>query len=140
MSLNKSIVMATKYFAEKVLDVRLKTQDERVSGGAYCASIDVIGSPNYIMSVYIGEQSLKKMSELFLFIDDPDDETKQDLVCEIANVIVGRAKVEASEKLGYKFDISTPKYIGSDVKVPEHDMEINFGFEDEVFTIIGKKA
>ncbi|MCV6608015.1 MAG: chemotaxis protein CheX [Campylobacterales bacterium] len=139
MALSKSIVVATEYFAKNVLMTELSVTDSRVGDGVYCSSIDVIGSENYTFFIYICNKSLTKMSSLFLYVDEPDETTKRDLVCEIANVIVGRAKVEASEKFDYKFDISTPKFIGTDEKVPSHELELNFLFEGETFTVIGKK-
>ncbi len=138
-ALSESIIIATEYFAKNVLGVELTVADRKVGDGVYCASIDVLGDMKYRVYVYICDKNLTKMSSLFLCVDDPDEETKIDLVCEIANVIVGRAKVEASEKFQYKFDISTPTFVGKDEAVPTHDLELNFLFEGQTFTIIGKK-
>lgn len=140
MSLNESIIMATRHFGEKVLDTEINVVKEEPFGNMYCASIDVIGEVNYNVFVCIDDKSLQKMSSVFLFVDEPDEDTKYDLVCEIANIIVGRAKVEASEKLEYKFDISTPEFIGVNQETPSGEIKINFSFKDGEFVVIAKRV
>lgn len=139
MALKKSIILATEYFVHNVLMSDLNVYEGKVEEEAYASSIKINGDENYDIQVYIGEKSLKKMSSLFLYNDEPDEEILIDLVNEIANVIVGRAKVEASEKLDLKFDISTPQYLGDKEEIPNNDFEINFSFEDEVFAVVGHK-
>ncbi len=62
-------------------------------------------------TVWVQRQTLKKVSEILLFDDDPDEETLKDLTSELANFIVGHAKMLASDK-SLKCKIETPKFAG----------------------------
>ncbi len=61
--------------------------------------------------LWVQEPTLKKVSEILLFEKNPDDETLKDLVSELANFIVGHAKMIASDK-GLKCSIETPVFEG----------------------------
>ncbi len=139
MALKKAIILATEHFVHNTLDVDLNVYEGKVEEDAYASCISITGDENYDITIFIGKKSLEKMSTLFLFIEDPDEETRRDLVNEIANVVVGRAKVEASAKLGLHFDISTPEFLGNNKSIPDNDFEINFSFENEVFAVVGQK-
>lgn len=77
------------------------------------------------------------MAYLFLFEEEPTDEILCDLIKEIANLIVGKAKVVASEN-GLCVDITTPNFICEDAQAIQNDIEINFMFEGEIFSIAAK--
>lgn len=135
--LKKSLIEATHFFAKDVLASEISLFESCPMGSFYAAQIGVMGDINYNITVYINKESLSKMAYLFLFEEDPDDETLKDLIKEISNLIVGKAKVVAAAE-GLNFDISTPDFISDNTSVDENDMEINFMFEDQIFSIAAK--
>ena len=135
--LKESLIEATKFFAKDVLDSEVTLFESCPIDSFYAAKIAISGDANYQIAVYINKQSLAKMAYLFLFEEDPDDATLTDLIKEITNLIVGKAKVIAAAS-GLSFDISTPDFISDNTTVSENDMEINFMFEDQVFSIAAK--
>lgn len=135
--LKKSLIEATHFFAKDVLSSEISLFESCPMGSFYAAKIGVTGDVNYNITVYINKESLSKMAYLFLFEEDPDDETLKDLIKEISNLIVGKAKVVAAAE-GLNFDISTPDFISDNTGVDDNDMEINFMFEDQIFSIAAK--
>ena len=136
--LKEVLIESTEYFTKNVLDKTVTLYESCSLEPAYASSIDIHGDENYTITVFVREKSLKAMAFLFLFDDAPTDEVLQDLINEIANIVVGRAKVTASEKHQVKFDITTPTYQGADQRPGENDFEITFLFEEELMTITGK--
>jgi CheY-specific phosphatase CheX len=106
-------------------------------GSFYVAGIDINGDANHTVNLYIKRKTLEKMAYLFLFDETPDETVLTDLIQEIANLIVGKAKVVAAEK-GLNFNISTPTFLSDNAQVSENDLEINFMFDDEIFSIAAK--
>lgn len=135
--LKESLIDATKFFAKDVLNTEVSLFESCPMDSFYAAKIAINGDANYHVTVYINRESLSKMAYLFLFEEDPDDATLTDLIKEITNLIVGKAKVIAAAG-GLNFDISTPDFISDSTTVGENDMEINFMFEDQVFSIAAK--
>jgi len=136
--LKETLIESTHFFAKEVLDTEVELYESCSLLPGYAANITIEGDENLTISIHILPKSLKKMAYLFLFEENPDEEILQDLICEITNLIVGRAKVYAAERHKLHFNISTPNYLGQDVIIKQNDFEINFTFEDEVFSIIGK--
>ena len=64
-----------------------------------------------VASVWIQRATLEKIAALLLFEEDPDEATLEDLAAEVANFIVGHAKMEASEK-GLACSMGTPGFEG----------------------------
>lgn len=135
--LKKSLIEATHFFAKDVLNSEVSLFESCPTDSFYAAQIDINGDANQTISVYINHNSLAKMAYLFLFEEDPTHDVLEDLIKEIANLIVGKAKVVAAD-LGLHFDISTPRFLSSDTKVDASDMEINFIFEGDIFSIAAK--
>lgn len=135
MALQSALIEATQFFTRDVLATEVELFDTCPLTKAWVASIDITGDENGQVAVHIPEKSLRKMAVLFLFEEDPSHETLSDLIGEIANLIVGRAKVTAQAK-GVGFDISTPNFHGHEKSVTTGaDRHINFLFEEEVFSI-----
>ena len=138
--LENALTEATKFFVNDVLGSNADIFESCVLGHAWAASITTKGDKECKITVYIADKSLTKMAFLFLYDENPDIETKTDLIKEIANLIVGKAKVLASEH-NMSFDISTPTFEGDKERVCEKaDKSINFLFEEEVFSITAHKA
>ncbi len=64
-----------------------------------------------IATIWLQRHTLKKVSEILLFETDPDEDTLKDLTSELANFIVGHAKMLASDK-NMKCKIETPEFVG----------------------------
>ena len=135
MALQKALIEATQFFTKDVLDSEVELFDSCPLGTAWVASITISGDENAEVTVHIPEKSLRQMAMLFLCEDAPSHEVLSDLIGEIANLIVGRAKVTAAAN-GVNFDISTPRFHGNEEPVlAGGDPHINFLFEEEVFSI-----
>lgn len=69
------------------------------------------GTKDFDAEVWIDEPMLKEMASILLFDEDPDPETLEDLTSELANFIVGHAKMVASDRdLPYR--MQTPVFTG----------------------------
>ena len=78
----------------------------------YTASIPFSdGTTDFEAEVWIDEPALKEMANILLFEENPDPETLEDLTSEVANFIVGHAKMVASDRnLPYRME--TPVFTG----------------------------
>lgn len=99
---------------EKSVNLKLENSIIPLKRG-YAVSIDMIDDKNKDLkiSTYIvfNKVFLKIMCEKFLCEEDPDEDAITDMAKELANLIIGHAKVIAQN---YKttFNISTPTYLG----------------------------
>ncbi len=64
-----------------------------------------------VATVWVQKPTLKKVSRILLFENDPDEETLEDLAAELANFIVGHAKMLASDR-NLPCRIETPEFAG----------------------------
>ena len=131
------IVEATKIFAKDVLDTKVFLEEDKIIENTECVSkIEINGEHNYQIYVAISKKSLKKMAHIFLLEEEPTKPIIQDLLKEISNIIIGRAKVILQEKYNINSTISTPEFINNykfnDEKV------VSFTFEGDVFSIFIK--
>ena len=77
------------------------------------ASIEIVENKK-THTVYVGvpKKLLQDVCEIFLFEDESDDATLQDMLLEMTNMIVGSAKVLAQEENNTKvFNIKTPLFL-----------------------------
>jgi chemotaxis protein CheY-P-specific phosphatase CheC len=100
----------------------------------YVAKISINGDENMDIFVVVPEKKLDYIAELWF--GDSDDYDKEDLTKEIANQIVGNAKIIASKK-GINFDISTPEYLG-EYKNIKYDNILKYKFKNRCFYILMK--
>jgi len=100
----------------------------------YVAKISISGDKNYDIYVVIPKIKLEYISELW-FGDKNDYDTK-DLVKEIANLIIGNAKVIAENK-GINFNISTPEFLGEYENI-DYDDILKFKFHNRCFYVLFK--
>jgi chemotaxis protein CheY-P-specific phosphatase CheC len=100
----------------------------------YVAKISINGDENMDISVVVPEKKLDYIAELWF--GDKEDYDKEDLTKEIANQIVGNAKIIASKK-GINFDISTPEYLG-EYKNIKYDNILKYKFKNRCFYILMK--
>lgn len=99
----------------------------------FVSKIEISGDENYEIFIVIPKRKLDYVSE-YLFGDKNYDVA--DLTNEIANMIVGNAKVIAAEK-GMNFDISTPQFIGEFEKMKYDDI-LKFKYKGVCFYILFK--
>jgi CheY-specific phosphatase CheX len=77
------------------------------------ASIEIVENDK-VHTVYLGvsKELLQSICKVFLFEDESDDETLEDMLLETTNMIVGSAKVLAQETSNAKvFNIKTPVFL-----------------------------
>jgi len=79
---------------------------------AYTATIPYkSNSKDRIATIWVQKPTLKKLSNILLFEENPDEDTLEDLTRELANFIVGHAKMLAHNQ-DLDYDIKTPKFAG----------------------------
>lgn len=100
----------------------------------FVAKISINGDLNYDIFVVLPESKLKYIANLW-FGDDNFD--VDDLTKEISNLIVGNAKVVASNK-GISFDISTPEFLGEYNNI-DYDDILKYKFKNRCFYIAFKE-
>jgi len=99
------------------------------------SKISIKGDKNFDVFVIIPEIKLNYIANLWF--GDSDDYDKEDLSKEIANLIVGNAKVIAQKK-GVDFEISTPLFLGEYKKI-DYDDILKFKFKNECFFVMFKE-
>ena len=84
----------------------------RPAGTGYIAQIPFDdGETAYIARLWIRPATLKKIAKILLEESDPDESTLRDLAAEVANFVVGHAKMIASDRdLPYR--MGTPRFDG----------------------------
>lgn len=94
------------------LGIKLSSCRSFPKQSGYTAKIDFqSGKKRATATVWVQKHTLKKVSEVLLFEENPDEETLKDLTSELANFIVGYAKMAASD-CNMEFKIGTPRYAG----------------------------
>ena len=105
---------AVKNFFHETLSVRCETYGKFPPLKVYSAIITLRDeSTKYSFSLCMNDKTIKQISSILLYEDQPDEEVKTDLICECANLIVGSAEVaieEASD--GKLLQLSPPEYQG----------------------------
>jgi len=96
--MRKYIEQATKQFFHETLAVRCEKYDKFPLLGIYSALITISEiDKKHHFSLCMSEETLLLVSEILLCEENPDEETKVDLISECANLIVGAAKVAIEE-------------------------------------------
>ncbi len=68
-------------------------------------------SRHYEASIWVDPPLIENLSRILLEDEDPDEQTREDLTSELANFIVGHAKMLASDR-AMPCSISTPRFTG----------------------------
>ena len=101
----------------------------------FVSKITIKGDENYDIFIVVPKEKLDYIAELWF--GDKNDYDIEDLTKEIANLIVGNAKVIAENK-GVNFDISTPEFIGEYENI-DYDDILKFKFKNKCFYVIFKE-
>jgi CheY-specific phosphatase CheX len=99
----------------------------------YYSSIDFIDD-NTIIKVYFGfkKDTLVDMIEAYMFEENPDDELLKDFSAEMANLIVGKAKVFAQQD-SKVVDIAIPKILEN---LPQNiELKLDYSYKNSCFSI-----
>ena len=129
--MEKFFVKAAENFA-KSIGAEINHCENEVKEG-FISEIDIRGDENIDIFLVLPKDVLDSVSELLF--GDTDYEI-EDLSKEIANLIVGNAKVLASEE-NIHFDINTPKFHESiDV---DYDKKIDLSIKGKCFSILFKE-
>jgi len=99
------------------------------------SKISTTGDKNCDVFVVVPQMKLDYIAELWF--GDSSDYDKDDLCKEIANLIVGNAKVIA-ENQGVNFEISTPEFMGEYDKI-DYDTILKFKFKHRCFFVMFKE-
>ena len=77
------------------------------------ASIEIVqNEKSHTVYVAITKELVQNICEIFLFEDESDEDTLQDMLLETTNMIVGSAKVLAQDEVDIKgFNIKTPLFL-----------------------------
>lgn len=90
----------------------------------YCSEISIYKNEKKLDVIFFfNKNTICLISDILLFDSNPDKESRFDLLKEVANLIVGKAKSlieEIDEDSIYK--ISTPRYIGKVRNIREYNL------------------
>jgi len=73
-----------------------------------------------VATIWVQKATLKKLCSLLIFEDNPDEATMEDMTKELANLIVGHAKMLAHNQ-NLEFDIKLPRFTG--IRKPNPKLE-----------------
>lgn len=107
------IIHAAENFCQHQLQLPHKLSEEDSKKRTFFAYIDIESQNNETYRVYIGcdEPLIQTITETFVGEDSSDDQTLIDMLLETTNMIVGSAKVLASEIYETSMNIMTPFYV-----------------------------
>ena len=117
----KDIITAAENFCIHQIREGYSLCDENNKKRTLIAYIDIQRDDSKKFRVYIApdEGFAQRVSKLYLEEDESDEETLKDMTLELANLIVGSAKVIAEEANINPFTISTPNF----EKIGDFDFE-----------------
>lgn len=79
------------------------------------AYIDIESNTTHRVYLSCDEIMMRQICDIFLMEEDADEATMQDMILETANMIIGSAKVIASEEDDVHFNIATPFFEAIDI-------------------------
>lgn len=87
------------------------------------------GTRDYIARVWVEKPALEKMARVLLMEENPDETTLEDLTAELANFIVGHAKMVASDR-DLPYEMQTPSFTGMQ-SIEKSEPTLLFGLDDD---------
>ena len=116
------IKQAVNNFMESIEAKAKEIKDVPKEG--YVAKISIYGDENYDTYLIVPDEKLLHLANYYF--NDEKYDTK-DMTSEIANQIIGNAKIIATKK-NVNFDISVPEFLGKFDKNIEYDDILAFKF------------
>lgn len=126
---------AYKQSFKNTFEIDLLESEEGIFEG-YVSSIKAIknGIEEEIFFIF-SKEMLLCVSGILLMDHNPDENTLGDLCKELANIVVGVAKVVASD-MGIDFHISTPTFLGITSVQPHDRLSLSYIHEGATCTTI----
>lgn len=110
--MNNLLNISMHHVFENEFGLKLQSCNNRPNHAAFTATIPYKSNQKEkIATIWVQKPTLKKLSNILLFEEDPDEDTLEDLTKELANFIVGHAKMIAHNQ-DLDYDIETPKFAG----------------------------
>jgi|GEM_PF-1778044 len=132
--------------------IELKPQPfkaELLKGISFVSTIELKSAKdkeNNVFTLVLSEALLKEVCSVLLFEDEPDAETMQDMGTEVANQVVGNAKVLIESVKQESLNLSIPK-IEKDIKLEDvlaktDAVKIMFKFNnnDKIWFLMSKET
>ena len=111
----KSLHSSVEEMLIKQFEFTLKQIEPLNDTEFYHSNIDIILlDQNKTIHLFYNKEFLESMNEKITYDENPTEDMLIDLSTELANLLVGRAKVISAEK-NVLFSIKTPFYIGKDI-------------------------
>jgi len=124
---------AVKNFMDSI-EAKADECNEALESG-YVSKISISGDENYDIYIIVPHEKLSYIANYYFGDDEFDAE---DLTKEIANQIIGNAKIIAAKK-EISFDISVPEFLGEFDGNIDYDDILSFRFNgDKCFYILFK--
>jgi L-lactate utilization protein LutB len=125
---------AVKNFMDSI-EAKADECNEEVKDG-FVSKIPIRGDENYDIYIVVPHEKLTYIANYYFGEDNFDTE---DLTKEIANQIIGNAKIIAQKK-NVSFDIGVPEYLGKFDKNIKYDDILSFRFNgNKCFYILFKE-
>lgn len=137
----KAIDKATKSFCEDIVGLELKTA-KSMGKNFYGAAIALYEEDKEIQwYLLFKKDTLNQFAKALLFEDDLNEDDLDDLLKEVANMIVGSAKVLLEKDVKYNLKLSTPDFLGHirDAKILRLEEFLLYKVKNRTF-VIGKKT
>jgi len=108
----KTIVLAAQNFVQHQLESSCTIQESAPKMRTLVAYIDTVSQDATHHRVYVAceENLMQQIAELFLGEEQSDEATLRDMSLEVANMVIGSAKVIAEESNSNPFSIATPHF------------------------------
>ncbi len=118
-----TIIEATQHLCKNQLELECNASEAQKNQTAmFIGYLDIEDDKtNYRVYIALNQPLTQHVASVFLFEDESDEETLQDMFLEVINLIVGSAKVIAQDRLNHTVTISTPHFIKKDI----FDLEIH---------------
>ncbi|NWF66852.1 MAG: hypothetical protein HXX81_05240 [Campylobacterales bacterium] len=133
----ESIESALFNFFQNTLELDICKSEIILNSFDFVSSIE-IQKDNGNKRVYFlfTKELLDKVSKIFMCETNPTVEILNDLICEISNLVVGSAKVIASNS-NINYNISTPT-LEQSIDLYDFEMLKNYQSSNEIFAILIK--
>jgi CheY-specific phosphatase CheX len=128
----KNIIIAAENFCVHQIREEHSLNDSLPKTKTLIAYIDIEANDSKKYRVYIATEHgfAQRVSKIYLEEDESDEETLIDMVLELANLIIGSAKVLAESEGKNPFSISTPNFEKVDM--------FDFSYEESKVIVVGK--
>ncbi len=106
------IQKAAENFSIHQLEIPSSVTSINANLRTFIAYIDVKDTTDALTRVYLGcdRALMQRIAAIYLFEDTDDEQTLKDLLLEVANMVIGSAKVLAEEENINPFNIMTPHF------------------------------